>query len=279
MRTRTSLALLAFAIVTGCGGKIGEATVAPGAHSDSGTMLQPGPLAEDGGVFPLDAAFPPPADATAILPDSTILFPGDAGIDGTIEPPGEGGICLPQTCDTLGVTCGTVPDQCGDTLSCGPCGFDSGGCPPATCQQLGLNCGAAGDQCGNVIQCGTCAAPDTCGGGGFPDVCGSSGTVDAAGTWTGPWTTDAAGISGTVTLQIAQQGATLSGTVAFANEPCFAMSTLTATLSGESFSGSLANGAQTATLTGSIAGDSMTGTATATAGSCMGDTATFTATR
>jgi hypothetical protein len=105
---------------------------------------------------------------------------GTAGNDG-------GGPCVPQTCASLGYTCGAVADGCGGLLQCGmctapqfcggggyaKCGGNSGGsCVPATCASLGYNCGFAADGCGGTLVCGTCNNPQFCGGGG-PNLCGA----------------------------------------------------------------------------------------------------------
>jgi hypothetical protein len=100
--------------------------------------------------------------------------------------------CTPETCNSLGYTCGTVGNGCGGTLTCGTCtspqycgggGFNKCGgdnglgpdggatCTPTTCAKLGYSCGPAGDGCGGLLQCGTCTSPQYCGGGGY-DVCG-----------------------------------------------------------------------------------------------------------
>jgi hypothetical protein len=94
--------------------------------------------------------------------------------------------CTPETCASVGATCGQVADGCGGlTVNCGTCTGSAtcggGGvanqcgvppCTPSTCSSLALNCGEAGDGCGNILQCGTCVAPETCGGGGTANVCG-----------------------------------------------------------------------------------------------------------
>src|SRR5262249_19995160 len=45
-------------------------------------------------------------------------------------------------------------------------------CTPTTCAAKGLNCGTIPDGCGGTLTCGVCAAPQTCGGGGAANVCG-----------------------------------------------------------------------------------------------------------
>jgi hypothetical protein len=108
-----------------------------------------------------------------------------------LQPDG-GTPCTPQTCVSLGYTCGAAGDGCGSVLQCGTCtapaycgggGFNQCGgnsgvapdggviCTPTTCAKLGYDCGVAGDGCGNALNCGTCTAPQYCGGGGF-DMCG-----------------------------------------------------------------------------------------------------------
>jgi len=73
------------------------------------------------------------------------------------------------------INCGpcTPPQTCGGGGTPGQCGFiDGGSCTPQTCQELGINCGSSGNGCGGTLSCGTCTAPETCGGGGMPGVCG-----------------------------------------------------------------------------------------------------------
>jgi hypothetical protein len=45
---------------------------------------------------------------------------------------------------------------------------------PTTCAAQGKNCGSIPDGCGGTLSCGTCASPQTCGGGGVANVCGSN---------------------------------------------------------------------------------------------------------
>ncbi|MBL8950189.1 MAG: hypothetical protein JNK82_05395, partial [Myxococcaceae bacterium] len=95
--------------------------------------------------------------------------------------------CTPATCASAGTNCGTMPDGCGGTLSCGSCsvaGESCGGagtanvcgagtCTPRTCESQGLQCGVASDGCSTTLECGACtAAGETCGGGGTPNLCG-----------------------------------------------------------------------------------------------------------
>src|SRR5262245_15932103 len=87
--------------------------------------------------------------------------------------------CTPTTCAAQGKNCGTIPDGCGGTLTCGVCTAPNvcvanvcGVCTPTTCAALGKNCGTVPDGCGGTLTCGVCTAPDTCGGAGVANVCG-----------------------------------------------------------------------------------------------------------
>jgi len=51
-------------------------------------------------------------------------------------------------------------------------------CVPETCQTLGFTCGIPGDHCGAPLNCGTCTAPAYCGGGGT-NRCGSDAGASA----------------------------------------------------------------------------------------------------
>src|SRR5690349_21115271 len=111
---------------------------------------------------------------------------------GTVEPanvetPDGGDTCTPLSACATGQNCGTTPDGCGGTVSCGTCGSGqscggggtanvcgSGTCSPTTCAAQGKNCGTISDGCSSVLQCGTCSSGQTCGGGGTPNVCGGS---------------------------------------------------------------------------------------------------------
>jgi endo-1,4-beta-D-glucanase Y len=47
-------------------------------------------------------------------------------------------------------------------------------CTPTTCAAQGKNCGSIPDGCGTTLTCGSCTAPQTCGGGGTANVCGGT---------------------------------------------------------------------------------------------------------
>src|SRR5262249_10569601 len=82
-------------------------------------------------------------------------------------------VCTPTTCAAAGKNCGTIPDGCGGTLTCGVCVAPQtcGGagvanvcgvppvCTPTTCAAQGKNCGTIPDGCGGTLTCGVCPAP------------------------------------------------------------------------------------------------------------------------
>jgi len=93
--------------------------------------------------------------------------------------------CTPTTCAAKGLNCGTIPDGCGGTLTCGVCAAPQtcggggvanvcGVCTPTTCAALGKDCGTIPDGCGGTLTCGVCTAPQTCGGAGIANVCGAA---------------------------------------------------------------------------------------------------------
>lgn len=107
----------------------------------------------------------------------------DGGVsDGPVEGSSEGG-CIPKSCIQLEAQCGTVPDQCGATVSCGDCpegqtcGGDgtnrcgTGACTPKTCALLGASCGLISDGCNDTLDCGDCPAGEVCGASSNPNQC------------------------------------------------------------------------------------------------------------
>jgi len=68
--------------------------------------------------------------------------------------------CAPVTCASLGYSCGTYTNSCGETVSCGTCPAPQkcidGACCTPNC--AGKECGS--DGCGG--SCGTCPAGDVC---------------------------------------------------------------------------------------------------------------------
>jgi len=101
--------------------------------------------------------------------------------------------CTPDTCTSLGKSCGSWSDNCGGTLNCGTCSgstacdygicasnqkpswycnngtcgysctYDASCvvCTPATCTSLGKSCGSWSDNCGETLDCGDCSGKST----------------------------------------------------------------------------------------------------------------------
>jgi Carboxypeptidase regulatory-like domain/IPT/TIG domain len=70
--------------------------------------------------------------------------------------------------DSDHANCGACGNACGANESC------TGGaclCAPTTCAAHSWNCGTAPDGCGGTLSCGTCANGLTCGGDGTPNRC------------------------------------------------------------------------------------------------------------
>lgn len=88
-------------------------------------------------------------------PDGTAVCEGVCCQAGEVCQNGDGACCAPTTCAAADKNCGSIPDGCGGTLTCGDCASEQ-------C----LTCGA------NHTCVSTCTAPETCGGGGTPNQCG-----------------------------------------------------------------------------------------------------------
>lgn len=92
----------------------------------------------------------------------------DAMKNGTETDVDCGGAACPKCSD--GKTCASAADcaggVCKGALTC---------CTPvAKAVTCGGKCGTVIDNCGQSVDCGGCTAPATCGGGGVPNVCGST---------------------------------------------------------------------------------------------------------
>ena len=71
--------------------------------------------------------------------------------------------------DSDRTNCGSCGNVCGTGASC------SGGacvCVPTTCAAHGWDCGTVPDGCGGTLSCGTCSGGLICGGGGIAHQCG-----------------------------------------------------------------------------------------------------------
>jgi hypothetical protein len=71
-----------------------------------------------------------------------------------------------DACQSTGcsaVSCGSMIDNCGNSIWCGECQCQSTGCPPGSCEwQV--------DNCGSSLYCGDCGISPTCNGDGYCDI-------------------------------------------------------------------------------------------------------------
>ncbi len=89
--------------------------------------------------------------------------------------------CVPKTCASLSLQCGSADDGCHGTLSCGGCGADqacSNGacvCVPSVTSCDG-RCGRVANGCGGYLTCPSCTCTPSCSGKkcGQSDGCGGS---------------------------------------------------------------------------------------------------------
>lgn len=121
-------------------------------------------------------------------PDELVEGGGNTGGGDDVED------CVPITCAAAAKNCGTLPDGCGGTISCGACGSGetcggggtanvcgAGTCAPVSCADKGKDCGMVSDGCAGVLECGTCTQPEFCGGAGTKNVCGEDTLATATG--------------------------------------------------------------------------------------------------
>ncbi len=97
---------------------------------------------------------------------------GTCGTCETTEDCQTNGIC----CSKAGGACGDVGFFCCPNagLTCNNYACRSAACTPATCASLSKNCGSWPDGCGNTLTCGTCGTGEDCSGG---RCCSTSGGV------------------------------------------------------------------------------------------------------
>ena len=84
----------------------------------------------------------------------------------------EASACIPNICENMGLSCGTVYDyQCQQLVECGDCrdgGLEAAypsdaGCIENLCEGMHMNCGTIFDsQCQKVINCGICEDAERC---------------------------------------------------------------------------------------------------------------------
>ena len=108
---------------------------------------------------------------------------------------------------------------------------------------------------------------------------GPSNGVDVSGAWTATWTS-VSGQVGHGSMQLVQDGSSVSGTTLVQNSPCLANGDVSGSVAGDQLSGAMTAGGTSITFDSTIDGSQMSGTYDAvSAGACTGDTGTFVATR
>jgi hypothetical protein len=111
--------------------------------------------------------------------------------------------------------------------------------------------------------------------------CGGSSSHSLSGPWQFSLTSSAfPGNAYTGTTTLNQSASGISGTVAFANNPCASVALITGLISGSNVNLQITEGDQVVTLNGTVnsAFSSMSGTYTTTTGGCTnGDSGTWTA--
>ncbi len=107
-------------------------------------------------------------------------------------------------------------------------------------------------------------------------------TLGVSGNWSGYWSSSRVPGNGVFVVNLSQNGSFLSGTAALNGSPCFGPLQISGTISGDSFSfTAFTDGVARVLVSGSILGDTMTGSYTAltTGTPCDGDRGTFSANR
>ena len=98
------------------------------------------------------------------------------------------------------------------------------------------------------------------------------------GTWPGTYeSTSTPGANGTFTIQFTQTGSQLTGSIDIQGTPCITTGTISGTLSGGQITFGAVEGAQTIAYTGSVSGNTMSGTYSAP--QCDNGKGTWTATK
>ena len=124
-----------------------------------------------------------------------------------------------------------------------------------------------------VVAAACCA----CGGGSSTG--GPGAGVNVTGTWNATWVSSG-GASGHGTIQLAQMPGGVTGTVQVQGSPCFANADVSGSISGDSFTGTMTAGGASAAFDLTVGATQMSGTYDVTSGgACTGDSGTLTASR
>jgi len=134
--------------------------------------LECGPIADGCGNFIQCGGCDAPATCGGAGVASHCGVPGSGGGGGG------GGTCVPETCESLGVTCGIHSNGCGETVTCSTCTGvgeecvlgqcqETASCTPLTCDDYPEpgRCGSVSDGCSGTIGCGfpSCPIGQACG--------------------------------------------------------------------------------------------------------------------
>ncbi len=108
---------------------------------------------------------------------------------------------------------------------------------------------------------------------------GNPDGLDLSGTWNATWTSRDGQI-GQGTMQLTQTATGITGTVLVSGSPCFVNGDVSGSLAGDELTGSMTAGGASVTFDTTVDGSQMSGTYDAvSAGACTGDTGTLIATR
>jgi hypothetical protein len=127
-----------------------------GGNNSSATIWLSGISNTGGPTVALSSSNPP----VASLPTTTTIAPGSNVAVETVT------TSAVANATTATLTANEGPRSLASLLTVTPAS-----CVPTTCAAQGKNCGTIPDGCGGTLTCGTCSGSQTCGGGGVPNMC------------------------------------------------------------------------------------------------------------
>jgi hypothetical protein len=118
-----------------------------------------------------------------------------------------------------------------------------------------------------------------CGGSDSSTIPGGASGLDVSGTWNATWTSRSGQI-GQGTMLLTQSASGVTGTAVVDGSPCLANGDVSGSLAGDQLTGAMTAGGASVTFDTTVTGSQMSGTYDAvSAGACTGDTGTVIATR